>query len=122
MDRSCMRPLLVALAWTFAVLSLTSVPAARQAGGGEKHITLEASIAPSDPFSDMNQVDPPKGMKLTVRRGDTFLLTVKATPEKGWYTYPLTKRAPKQDPKQLLSAGLKFEGDQFVPLYPITET
>src|SRR3954471_18990819 len=117
MDRSYLRPLLVGLAWAIAVLSLTSVPAAGQAKGGKEHIRFEASIGPADPFSDMNQVDPPKGRKFAVRRGDTFVLTIKGTPEKGWHSYPFTRRGPGQPAGQL--GSMKVEGEHFQALFPV---
>src|SRR5262245_25364470 len=121
MPSSFLRPVVVALAWAGAVLCLSAVPAVAQLNTGKaKHIQFEASIAPSDPFSDLNGVSPPAGAKMTVQRGDTFVLTIKATPEEGWYTYPVTKRAPNQDLRQLTS--VKFESEHFAPLYPITES
>jgi thiol:disulfide interchange protein DsbD len=131
MSRSWIHPICASLSWALAVLMLAFVPSTGAQFGDplldgikkekQHHITFVASIAPSDPFSEMNQPKPPKDKKMEFQRGDTFLLTITGTPDKGWHTYPLTRRAPHQLEAQL--GTLTLEGkDSFQPLYPIRES
>lgn len=83
---------------------------------GEKHVTLTIAAEPVDPFDVGNS---PSG-KLTVRRGETFFVVLKGTPQAGWYTYPATKHAKEQPDGQL--AKFTIKGDYVVPLWPLRET
>jgi thiol:disulfide interchange protein len=123
MNGRIFHPVIAMSAWVGAVLMLAFVPAADalQFDATAKHATFTASIAPSDPFSELNDVNPPKNRKLEVQRGDTFLLRITGTLEKGWHTYPLTRRAPEQIPEQLSQLTVDG-GKDFQPLYPVRET
>jgi thiol:disulfide interchange protein DsbD len=117
--------LMPALGWCAAVLLLALVPARGPGqfdlGQGGKHITFTAAVAPMDPFSDLNRPDPPKDGKMAVGRGETFLLTITGTPEKGWHSYPLTLRAPEQLKAQLSSLTVEG-GANFQPIFPVGES
>jgi thiol:disulfide interchange protein DsbD len=111
-----------ALAWVAALLS-----AGPAWGAGEeklpakKHLTFQVSVLPSDPFSEANRVDKKGSGPVAIPRGETFYLQIEGTPAPGWHTYPLTKRAPKQEESQLCT--LSVEGGEFVrPLSPVQES
>lgn len=61
-------------------------------------ITLRATLSPADPFSDANE---PGRTLSEVRPGDKITLTITANPKSGWHTFPVTKKAPKQQKEQL---------------------
>ena len=87
-------------------------PAAKDA----KHLRFSTSFSSSDPFAGMNQVTAGKA-----RRGDTFQVVLTGTLAKGFHTYPLTRRAPKQDADVLSKVQIASD-TSFVPLYPRLET
>jgi thiol:disulfide interchange protein DsbD len=91
------------------------------AAAGGQPIAFQARVLPFDPFSDFNERTPPKGKKLEVRRGETFLLVLTGTLEKGWHTYPLTERAPEQSPAGLSKVTIDG-GANFQPVYPVRES
>jgi thiol:disulfide interchange protein len=83
---------------------------------GEKHVAFTITAEAADPFDAGNT---PSG-KVTVRRGETFFVTIKGEPQDGWYTYPVTKHAKGQSEGQL--AKFSLTGDHLVPLWPIRES
>ncbi len=122
------QPVMACSAWLGALLLLALVPAAQAAQlpdlGDKQHITFEVTISPSDPFSESNKPGAPKEKQLAIQRGDTFLLTIRGTPEEGWHTYPLTLRAPGQEQVQLstLTIDDKTSLTSFQPIYPVRES
>jgi thiol:disulfide interchange protein DsbD len=93
---------------------------AQEAGGRAKHVRFEVAVSPLDPFSDLNQASLPTGTKREFQRGEVLLLTVRGTPEAGWYTYPIHKAAPGQSPVQL--SKLKITSKAFVPIGAVQES
>ncbi len=84
-------------------------------------LILHASVSPADPFSDMNAANLPAGTKREFRRGETVLVTISGRLRNGYHTYPLTRRAPEQEPRGL--STLKVDHSQYLtPLYPIEES
>ncbi len=117
--RSCLLTLF-GLALTGALLGLGAGRAPAQGKAARpKHVRFEVAVSPVDPFSDLNRASGPAG-KLTFRRGETFLLTVRGTPEKGYHTYPIHKATPTQDTAQL--SRLTIKGKAFVPVGPVQES
>jgi thiol:disulfide interchange protein DsbD len=120
-------PVIAVGAWAGAVLMLAFIPPsnarlmAKAAESKEKLATFTASIAPSDPFSELNQPNPPKDKKLEFRRGETFVLTIAGSVRQGWHTYPLTRRAPEQSVEQLSKVTVDG-GTAFQPIYPVRES
>jgi thiol:disulfide interchange protein DsbD len=101
------------------------VPAATgaEAAGGPRaesdRIVFTATITPADPFSPLNQVTPPADAKFEVRRGETFVLTIRGAPKPTFHTYPFSRRTPNQAEAQL--GTVKLEGP-FTPLWPAFES
>jgi thiol:disulfide interchange protein DsbD len=81
-------------------------------------LRFDVRVAPADPFADGNKV----GAKLKeVRRGEVFRLTITGTLEKGYHTYPLTRRTPEQSDAGL-STLTYTTSDTFQPLWPVQES
>lgn len=114
-------PLVAAVLWVLGVLTLLALPAPAQFEVDQKHLTVQAFLQPLDPFSEMNRAELPASGKMTFPRGGTFLLTLRLTPEKDWYTYPLVRRAPDQPEAQLGKLTLDG-GDALQPLFPPQES
>jgi hypothetical protein len=96
-------------------------PGAAQARGEEntvkgKHIALQWSLAPADPFSDENQAGKTTGL----RRGSRVILTISGTPQPDWHTYPIRKATPSQDSSQL--STVQFNSEYLVPIGPVVES
>ncbi len=87
-----------------------------EAGKDKKHLRFTTSFSSSDPFAGMNQAKAGKA-----RRGETFQVVLTGTTTDGFYTYPLTRRAPDQDAGQLAKVEIK-SGPMLVPLYPVLES
>jgi thiol:disulfide interchange protein DsbD len=79
------------------------------------------TLTPADPFSPLNEVKPPPDQTLEVRRGETFVVTIRGVPKPGFHTYPFSRRTPKQDASQL--GTVKYENDAiFTPLWTAYES
>ncbi|MFO0841279.1 MAG: cytochrome c biogenesis protein CcdA [Gemmataceae bacterium] len=104
------------------VLLLPTLEAVAQFGDDKpRRVQFTAVAVPSDPFVEGNAAGRPADAKIEVGRGDVFLLTVRGTPEKDWYTYPFTRRAPDQSVVQL--GKLTVEGGEaFQPMFPVSES
>ncbi len=86
---------------------------AKDKGKEEKGLEFLVFRIEDDPFSDRNGPG--------VRRGGTFRVTIIGTPAPGYYTYPLTKKAPKQNQSQLAKISIQASPD-LDPLEPWGET
>src|SRR4051812_20969803 len=117
------RKLLFALALSGGVL-LSACPAAMPQEKAKRpqtdHMAFKAVVEPADPFSEMNQTTPPPGTRVPVRRGEAFTVVITGTPEKDYYTYPLTKVGDKQSEGQLAKLAVTASPG-LEPLYPIAE-
>jgi thiol:disulfide interchange protein DsbD len=81
------------------------------------HIRFEVALAPAtDPFAAENRAD---GKKVEFQRGQTLLLTLRGTPQPGWYTYPAVKLLPGQQEAQ---RSRILPGKGLVPVGPIRES
>lgn len=98
---------------------LLAAPRAAALPEKPNHITFKVQAAPADPFSDANAAS--AGGKLEVRRGEMVLVKIEGTPELGWHTYPLYKKAPDQLEAQLSKLWLK-DTKYFAALWPATES
>jgi thiol:disulfide interchange protein len=106
------------LAWI--VLCAAVVPAlAQPAKERPRHVSFEVSLTALDPFSDLNLVGK-KPEKLEWRRGETYLLTIRGTPQEGWYTYPIERALPGQSQDQLSKISLL--GKDFVLVGKVQES
>ncbi len=115
-------PAAFASLWAAGVLLLATVPSPAQPSGVRpppKQLRFEARVTPADPFAPANATG--ASGKVEVQRGETFLVTLRGTPDKGWHTYPITRRGPEQEESSQVSK-LTWEGDGLRPLYPIVES
>ncbi len=81
-------------------------------------IDFSLTLAASDPFSDAN-LDSPK--EVQVRRGETLVLRIMATPKPKFHTYPITQRTEQQD-ENGLSKIVFAKSSTFIPIHPIKES
>ncbi len=105
-------------------------PAAGERGRGEgqepdtaKFIRFDVSVEPLDPFDPSNQANRNWWESLKVRPGEVFRLTITATPEPGYHTYPVTQRS--SDPEMTDAHLTKIEFQDLPglkPLWPISES
>ncbi len=101
----------------------------RAAGQKEEHLrfTLTATVA-TDVFADANATTRAKDKHLEVRPGETILVTIHGTPVEGWHTYPIRKRAPKQETQASeirVQPDKDFAGlwtEKFQGLWPVVES
>ncbi|MFO0876964.1 MAG: cytochrome c biogenesis protein CcdA [Gemmataceae bacterium] len=109
------------VAW--GVLLLPMAPAQFEPGspGGGKKLAIRARLIPGDPFSEANTSGSVASKPAEVHRGELVHLQLQITPSAGWYTYPLTRRAPDQLEAQL--GKLTIEANStFQPVYPLSES
>jgi thiol:disulfide interchange protein DsbD len=117
-------PAAAACWWAAGVLLLATVPSPAQLNGARqpgKQLRFEATVTPADPFSAANSTSGAAEAKVVVQRGETFLVTLRGTLEKGWHTYPITRRAPEQEESSQVSK-LTFEGEGLKPIGPVHES
>jgi thiol:disulfide interchange protein DsbD len=120
------RTVIAVLGRLAVVLCLAQVPTAEGRQFGEpfdakaKHVVWNATLRPSDPFSDSNRAKPADSNSFEVRRGETFLLIIEGTPEPGWHTFSTYKLAPGQSDAQL--SKLTISNKEFVPVGPVQES
>jgi thiol:disulfide interchange protein DsbD len=115
-------PAAFASLWAAGVLLLATVPSPAQPSGVRpppKQLRFEARVTPADPFAPANAAG--ASGKVEVRRGETFLVTLRGTLDKGWHTYPITRRGPEQEESSQVSK-LTWEADGLRPLYPVVES
>ncbi|MBY0229871.1 MAG: thioredoxin family protein, partial [Gemmataceae bacterium] len=109
---------IVLLAGPSASAQLSKAEKARQErlkkGGKEKKPVRISFRAEVDPFSDANSLQ-------GVRRGGSFTVSIIGTPEPGFYTYTLKKRAPGQDDGSLAKIRIQASPD-LDPLEPWSES
>src|SRR5262249_13809159 len=115
-------PAAIACTWAAGVLLLATAPGLAQTSSVRpppKQLRFEASVTPADPFAPANTAG--AGGKVEVQRGETFRVTLRGALDKGWHTYPITRRAPEQEESSQVSK-LTWEGDGLRPLYPVVES
>src|SRR5687768_2335076 len=103
--------LLSALAVALGLLAVAGPLFGQGGKGPPKHIRFTA--APRDPFSQVNQGAAVNGEAGGARRGEVIHIAIDGEPDKGWYTYPVKKLAPRQPPAQL--AKVEVLSPEFAP-------
>ena len=86
-------------------------------------IRFDVSLDPSDPFDPSNQANRNWLEPLKVRPGEVVRLTITATPEPGYHTYPVTQRSSAPEMTDAFLTKIKFQdAPGLKPLWPISES